>query len=701
MHHRALQGERHLCAESEILNYLVTSLGVSSAPQTMAKRTANTESDSVWHPSEELIATCALTRFLREVQKSGASEVRDVEGLHRWSIEKPELFWPSLVRFLGLTYSGECEPVFGPGEGPTPLAREWFPNMRMSFVANLLRGSNDRQAIISWSESKLIRRFTLGEVKSQVGAVQGYLRDIGISDSSRIFAYLPNIPESIVCMAATASLGAAWASCGTDYQLQGLLTRAGRVQPSVLVAAKSYLWRGAVVDLSETITKLVAQTPSIQHVILVDYLSAEAASAVPVRAGVSVVALSEILQKKTPLDLSRTFRFGHPLYLMFSSGTTGKPKGIVHGAGGTLLEHAKEMVLHGDIRPGDRVFYQTSTSWMMWNWVVSALACDATVVMYDGDPMLEEGMILWRLAQEENVTHFGTSAAFLGALQKQGRSPKDRFALSKLRALMSTGSTLYPAQFDYITQSIKPLWIQSISGGTDIVGCFGLGNPLKPVIRGEVQGKSLGYDVQVFDSHGKRVVGEEGELVCCSPAPSMPVFFLDDPGGEEYRAAYFAEYGTVWRHGDLLKETSDGGLLFLGRSDATLKPSGVRVATADIYAALARLPRVQQALAVGYTAPDATSERIILFVVLAADDTLSDTLREEIKETLKAVNTFFVPFLIIQAPDLPRTANNKLSELSVKRILRGEDPGNRSALANPESLAFFEGEGRAKVLAGR
>ena len=652
----------------------------------------------VWTASPELKNTCALARFIGTLQKKGYGSFETFEELHRWSVREPQKFWVEVVHFVGVAGEGELQPLWAQTEGPTPLAKQWFPNFRLNFAENLFRSANDAVAITAWSEDRLARKITRAELKQASLSVAHHLSSLGVKPSDRVFAYLPNIPEAIVCMLGSAAIGATWASCGTDYQVDGLLARLGRVKPKVFIAPSAYMWRGKEVDATATIVEVVRQTPSIEHVILVNYLGERddrhlrnAQLTVEVSDLTTIVASNNVAQELIK------FPFSHPLYIMFSSGTTGKPKGIVHGAGGTLLEHKKEHILHSDIRPGDVLFYQTSTSWMMWNWLVSGLAADATIALYDGDPLIENGTILWRMAEEEGFSHFGTSAAFLGAIEKLGVRPRDTFGLSKLRSVLSTGSTLYPSQFDYITASIKPLWIQSISGGTDIVGCFGLGNPLKPVVRGKVQGKSLGYDVCVYGSNGTRVVGEEGELICANPAPSMPIYFLDDPQGEAYRAAYFSEYPGVWRHGDFLEESVEGELLFLGRSDATLKPAGVRVATADIYAALQKVSAVHQALAVGYVPQGATSEKVILFVVLGSNEQLTDELRGEIKETLRRSNAFYVPAVIVQAPEVPRTSNNKLSELSVKRILKGEDPGNASALANPGSLEFFKGEGMRVV----
>jgi len=636
---------------------------------------------------------------MQHLQARGVNALNCYDDLHSWSVAHSEIFWRELALFLNLKGTGTLEPVWSSTPGITPLAREWFPNFGLNFAENLLVGEESSPAIVSWSENSLRRYYTVKDLRDASTAIALYLRNLGVKPGDRVFAYLPNVPESVICMLGATSLGATWSSCGTDYNIDGLEARASRVQPSILVAASRYLWRGAEVDTLTTIERLIDRIPSIKHLIIVDYLSTPNALPDSLRSEVSICSYTQILARPRSAYSYPSFPFTQPVYIMFSSGTTGQPKGIVHGAGGTLLEHRKEHSLHSDIRPGDRVFYQTSTSWMMWNWLVSALASHATIVMYDGDPMLDKGEILWRMADYERVTHFGTSAAFLGAIEKQGVQPRDHFQLNELRTVLSTGSTLYPSQFDYISQAIKPLWIQSISGGTDIIGCFGLGCPLKPVYRGEVQAKSLGYDVCVYNSERARVIGEEGELICANPAPSMPVCFLDDPHGESYRGAYFSEFGNVWRHGDFLEETPNGGLIFLGRSDATLKPAGVRVATADIYAALQSINSIREALAVGYVPPDSLAEKIILFVVLTNGVVLNEELTKTIRESLRASNAFFVPAIIIQAPGVPRTTNNKLSELSVKRILKGEDAGNRSALANPEVLDFYTTEAVSRLRA--
>jgi acetoacetyl-CoA synthetase len=647
----------------------------------------------VWNPPQELIDGCALTALMKALALAAQREFASYEDLYGWSVAHPLLFWENAADFLSLRGAGSLNPAYENfPDAPTPLARKWFPNFHLNFAENLLATGDDEQpAIVSYSEDRLSRRYSRGELRRSVAALVHFLKSRGVGQGDRVFAHMPNIPEAIVCMLAAAALGATWSSCGTDYQFDGLRSRLERVKPTVLISARSFLWRGNTTSLDSIREECQRACETIKTVITVDYLGG--ASVVPgVHSYEEIVAASDV-----PALSFERFPFNHPLYVMFSSGTTGKPKGIVHSAGGTLLEHKKEQVLHADLRAGDLLFYHTSTSWMMWNWMVSGLAVGATLQLFDGDPMLENGMILWRMADQECVTHFGTSAAYLGAIEKMGLSPQSSLELKSLRVVLSTGSTLHPPQFDFVMKHIKPLWLQSISGGTDIIGCFGIGSPLKPVHRGTVQCRSLGYDIKVYDLDGKEVVEQEGELVCVAPAPSMPVSFLDDPSGESYRAAYFDEFPGVWRHGDFVKLTASGELVFLGRSDATLKPAGVRVATADIYNVLHQIPDIAHAVAVGYTPNGAVVEKIVLFVVLHSGVALTEGLHEIIRTTLRHANAFYVPALILQAPDVPRTSNNKLSELSLKRVLAGKEVGNLSALSNPDSIKYFLHEGLAAV----
>ncbi len=582
-------------------------------------------------------------------------------------------------------------PVYANRRGPTPFAREWFPQLTLNYRDHFRHPHHLHEtAIVAWSETRLTRTWSYSDLNQAVDRLTAHLHELGYGADDRAFAYIPNIPESVVGMLACAHLGMSWASCGTDYQQGGVLSRAQRIQPTLLVVAPRYLWRDQIIDTRTIITTLISHLPSVRHVIVVDYCaSIDHTPDVVFSTHLSHAYYHNIQQQPLSPVPHTTFAFSHPLYHLFSSGTTGTPKGLVHGAGGTLLEHLKEIVLHCDVRPGERLFFHTTTSWMMWNWLVSALAARATIVLFDGDPLGGDGMTLWRMAAQVGVQHFGSSAAYFHALAERNLTPNAHYDTRALVSILATGSTLHATQYAYIGQHIAHCHIASISGGTDIVGCFALGNPLLPVTPGHLQCSSLGVDIAALDAHHHTTVGQVGELVCRNPIPSMPIAFLDDPDGALYREAYFADIPGVWRHGDLVVAHTDGSWEFLGRSDASLNPGGVRIATAELYAALSTVPGVRDALAVGYTAPAHLHERIVLFVVVADDVVDHMELWKQIRAHLREYNVYYQPWQIVSTPALPRTHNNKLAELTVKRILHGIPINNQHTLRNPECLKFF------------
>ena len=642
----------------------------------------------LWQATSERVAASRLCAFAQAAGARWGGDFSPYADLYRWSIAHPEQFWATLWDFAGVV--GERgDQVLVDGDR-MPGAR-WFPEARLNFAENLLRRRDDGDALVFWGEDKVKRRLSHRQLYQQVAALAAAMRALGIAPGDRVAAYLPNLPEAIIAMLATASLGAVFSSASPDFGVQGVLDRFGQIVPKLLIAADGYFYNGKAVDSLEKVAAIAAQLSSLQQVVIVPYLQ-EA----PDIAGIAKAQL--LAQWVAPyadcgdIDFLR-LPFAHPLYVMFSSGTTGVPKCIVHSAGGTLLQHLKEHQLHSDVRPGDRLFYFTTCGWMMWNWLASGLASGATLLLYDGSPFVRRGAVLFDYADAEGMTHFGTSAKFIDAIAKINLAPLRTHQLTKLRAMFSTGSPLLPESFDYVYASVKAdLHLASISGGTDIVSCFVLGNPLRPVYRGEIQGAGLGMAVQVFDEAGLPLRGEKGELVCTRPFPCMPIGFWNDADGKKYHAAYFERFDNVWCHGDFAELTEHDGFVIYGRSDATLNPGGVRIGTAEIYRQVEKLPEVLEALVIGQNwPPDSVGDaRVVLFVKLGEGRQLDEALIARIKQTIKDNTTpRHVPAKILQVEDIPRTKSGKIVELAVRNVVHGEPVKNVEALANPEALAYF------------
>jgi acetoacetyl-CoA synthetase len=567
-----------------------------------------------------------------------------------------------------------------------PGAR-WFPDATLNFAENLLQGGDHELALVFRREDGLKREITFRELRDEVGRLQAAFRAAGLEPGDRVAAILPNIPEAVAAVLAVASLGGIWSSCSPDFGAPGVLDRFGQIEPKLLLTADGYLYRGQHFDTLEKLATIQSELPTVERTVVVPYTS-EAPSLGGLR---NTVAWSEFTSAgPSPESEFRRFPFDQPLYILFSSGTTGKPKCIVHGAGGTLLQHLKEHQLHTDLAPGDRLFYFTTLGWMMWNWLVTGLASGTTLVLFDGNPFHPGPETLWDLAAEEGVTVFGTSAKFLDACKKAGLEPARTHDLSRLRAILSTGSPLVPESFDWVYESVKrDLHLASIAGGTDIVSCFMLGCPVLPVYRGEIQCRGLGMKVEVFDDEGGSIAEEPGELVCTAPFPSMPVGFWNDPDGARYRAAYFERFPAVWQHGDWVQLTEHGGVIVYGRSDATLNPGGVRIGTAEIYRQVEQFEEVEEGIVVGQDSGDG-DQRIVLFVKLRDGLTLTDSLRDEIRRQIRANTTpRHVPAVVAQVNDIPRTRSGKISEIAVRDVLHGRPVKNTEALANPEALEEF------------
>ena len=626
----------------------------------------------LWTPSRERAQASELARFMSLAGKTSYEE------LHRWSIERSADFWELVWRFAEVR--GEMGDRRLIDADRMPGAR-WFPDARLNYAENLLRERDAAPAITFWGEDRVKRRLSKRQLYDLVSRIAQALADAGVKKGDRVAGYLPNVPEATAALLATASLGAVWSSCSPDFGVQGVLDRFGQIEPKILFCADGYIYGGKEFDSQEKASQVLERLPSVEECVVVDYLGA------PASAGTS---LFDFLDPFDPAEIRfERVEFNHPLYILYSSGTTGVPKCIVHGTGGSLLQHLKEHRLQSDVKPSDRLFYFTTLGWMMWNWLVSGLASGATLILYDGSPFVGRGKVLFDLAEAEGVTHFGTSAKFIDALGKAGLKPKETHRLDELRTILSTGSPLVPEGFDYIYANVKDdVCLSSISGGTDIVSCFVLGNPIGPVWRGEIQAKGLGMAVEVFDENGKSLRGEKGELVCTKPFPSMPVGFWNDPDGAKYRAAYFEKFPNVWRHGDWCEETEHGGFIIYGRSDAVLNPGGVRIGTAEIYRQVESLDQIVESLVIGQDWEG--DVRVVLFVKLKDGLTLDESLSSQIKKRIRDNTTpRHVPAKILQVADIPRTKSGKIVELAVRDVVHGRQVKNIEALANPEALEHF------------
>ena len=634
----------------------------------------------IWTPSLLRIADANLTRFMAYAGARGAP-AGDYADFYRWSIEQPAAFWERLYEFAD---------VIGERNGPVlvdgarmPGAR-WFPGARLNFAENLLRGPDREPALVFRNERGTRRELSWQELRSEVARIADGLRSAGVGPADCVAGYLPNVPEAIIAMLATASIGATWTSCSPDFGIHGVLDRFGQVAPKVLFTADGYFYAGKTIDSLGPVAGVLAKLSSVMCVVVVPYVNETPAIAGLARA----VPFAQFGRDAAPLSFEQ-LPFDHPLYVLYSSGTTGVPKCIVHGAGGTLLQHLKEQLLHTDVKPGDRLFFFTTCGWMMWNWLASGLAAGATLILYDGSPLHPDPAVLWEMASGEAVTIFGTSPKYLAALEKSGYRPREKHSLAVLRTVLSTGSPLAPEQFDFVAEAIGPdVQLASISGGTDIVSCFALGNPLLPVYRGEIQCRGLGMKIEIWDDQGHPVTNERGELVCTAPFPSMPIGFWNDPDGSRYRAAYFERFPGVWHHGDYALLTERGGLVILGRSDAVLNPGGVRIGTAEIYRQVEQLDEVLESVVVGQEWKN--DVRVVLFVRLRDELALDDALGERIRRQIRANTTpRHVPSVILQVPEIPRTISGKVVELAVRETIHGRPVKNTDALANPGALEHF------------
>jgi acetoacetyl-CoA synthetase len=642
-------------------------------------------STPIWSPGAKSADNSLLSKFMREINSERGLNLRTYQDVHAFSVAETEAFWAKAWDFLGIVGERGDGPIFAPGDRFEDAM--FFQGARLNFAENLLRRSDDTPAIIFRGEDKVRSTLTWADLNARVSQAQQALQAQGVGPGDRVAALMPNLPETIIGLLAATSLGAIWSSASPDFGEQGVLDRFGQIEPKVFIACDGYYYNGKTISIAGKVAQIIDKLPSVERALIVPYLGSPEEI---LRHSNRAQEWGDALQAFSPKQVEFTrLPFQHPLYILYSSGTTGIPKCIVHSAGGALIQEMKEHQLHCDLRAGERLFYFTTCGWMMWNWLVTGLASEATLMLYDGSPFYPNGNVLFDYADEEKIDIFGTSAKYIDSVRKEGLRPRDTHSLSTVRMITSTGSPLASESFDFVYEAIKPdVHLASISGGTDICSCFVLGNPLSPVYRGEIQGPGLGMAVSVFDEEGQPMTHGKGELVCIKPFPSIPVGFWNDPDGQKYHNAYFARFPGVWHHGDFAEWTEHGGMIIHGRSDATLNPGGVRIGTAEIYRQVEQLEEVKEALVIGQDWQG--DVRVVLFAVLGEGLTLDEDLRQKIKLKIRTgASPRHVPALILQVPDIPRTKSGKITEIAVRDIVHGREVKNEEALANPQALDYF------------
>ena len=640
----------------------------------------------LWQPSAERIKNSNLSALMAQLKEKKGLEFANYDELHKWSVDERADFWESVWEYGGIISSKDYDEVMVDGD-KMPGAK-WFTGARLNFAENLLRFRDKKEAMVFKGENQEAIRINYADLYNQVAKLAKSLRAAGIKSGDRVAGFVPNMIETVVAMLAATSIGAIWSSCSPDFGIKGVLDRFGQIEPRILFTANGYSYNGKEFSSLEKIGEILGSLPSIEKVIVIPYTEERA----DISAINNAIHFQDFLSQEDGLEIDfEQLPFDHPLYIMYSSGTTGTPKCIVHGAGGTLIQHLKEHIFHVDLKREDRIYYFTTCGWMMWNWLVSALAVGATTILFDGSPFYPDGGATFKLAQDEKITVFGTSAKFFAAVQQAGITPGKTYDLSSIKAICSTGSPLSAESFEYVYREVKEdVNLASISGGTDIISCFALGNPILPVYIEELQCCGLGMKVEAFDDFGKPVFEEKGELVCTAAFPSMPIYFWNDPDNQKYHDAYFDTYNNIWCHGDYIMITETGGVIIYGRSDATLNPGGVRIGTAEIYRQVETISGVKDSVVIGQDWEE-SDVRVVLFVVLEDGVELTPEFEKLIKTTIRKNTTpRHVPAKIIQVADIPYTISGKKVELAVKRMVHNLPITNRDALANPEALENFK-----------